>query len=337
MSPLVIWTVLVGASSTIQPPATSLQEYLKRNQFTQEDLEAIESGNPIAKLLEAEAETETRILGVVKIRGNPENYIRRQRDVVKFEKGTGVLQIGLFKSPATAADVAGLTIDPDDIEDLQNCEPGSCDVKLSAPSIQAFATLDWNAPNAALNAQKLAREMIADFMNAYRKGGNESLSAFHDKEKPLLVKRQFEEMIRSRNLPRYFPSLHDFLMDYPAATIPGGEEIFYWSKVDFGLKPVIRLNHLVIYEPKEIEWVRYAVASKMIYTTHYFNTGLEMKFLVVSPDSPGAYYLVSLNQCRSDGLTGLLGAMAAGRIRSKARDGLETYLGALKKNMEDGT
>ena len=35
----------------------------------------------------------------------------------------------------------------------------------------------------------------------------------------------------------------------------------------------------MIYEPKEIEWVRYAVAYKMIYTTHYFNTGLEVKFL----------------------------------------------------------
>ncbi|HXK39224.1 MAG TPA: hypothetical protein VJ837_00075, partial [Candidatus Paceibacterota bacterium] len=206
-----------------------------------------------------------------------------------------------------------------------------------APSIQAFSKLDWNAPNAELNAQKLAREMIADFMNAYRKGGNESLSAFHDKEKPLLVKEQFEGMIGPQNLPKYFPSLHEFLMDYPEATIPEGEEIFYWSKVDFGLKPVIRLNHLVIYEPKEIEWVRYAVASKMIYTTHYFNTGLEMKFLVVSPDSPGAYYLVSLNQSRSDGLTGFIGAMAAGQIRSKARGGSETYLEAVKKIMEGGS
>ncbi len=336
MNPLLILTALVSASSAIQTAATSLPEYLKRNQFTQEDLEAIESGTPIAKLLEAEEETETRILGVVKIRGNPEDYIRRQRDVVNFEKGTGVTQIGLFSDPSTAADVAGLTLDPDDIEDLKSCEPGSCDVKLSDFGIKAFAELDWKAPNAVSNAQKLAREMIADFMNAYRKGGNTSLSAFHDKEKPLLAKEQFEEMIRSRNLPKYFPSLHDFLMDYPAATLPNGQEIFYWSKVDFGLKPVIRVNHLAIYEPKEIEWVRYAVASKMIYTTHYFNTGLEVKFLVVSPDSPGAYYLVSLNQSRSDGLTGFIGAMAAGQIRSKARGGSETYLGAVKKIMEGG-
>jgi len=314
----------------MQPVVTSLPDYLKNNQFTQEELDAIESGKPIAKLVEAEEDTETRILGVVKIRGNPEDYIARQRDIVNFEKGAGVLQIGVFSDPPTAADPAGLTLDPDDIEDLKRCQPGKCDVKLSDPGIEAFRKIDW------ANAEKIARQMIADFLNAYRKGGNESLSEFHDKKKPLLVEEQFEEMVANHDVPEYFPSLHAFLTDYPETSIPGSEEIFYWSKVDFGLKPVIRLNHVVIYQPKEIETVRYAVASKMIYTTHYFNTGLELKFLVVSPNSPEAYYLVSLNQSRSDGLTGFTGAIIGGQIRGKARRGSENYLGAVKRMMEDG-
>jgi hypothetical protein len=321
----------------MQPVVTSLPDYLKRNQFTQEDLDAIESGKPIAKLVEAEEDTETRILGVVKIRGNPEDYIGRQRDIVNFEKGAGVLQIGVFSDPPTAADLAGLTLDPEDIEDLKRCQPGKCDVKLSDPGIEAFRKIDWEADGATTNAERIAKQMIADFLNAYRKGGNESLSAFHDKKKPLLVKEQFEEMVGNHDVPKYFPSLHTFLKDYPKSSIPGSEEIFYWSKVDFGLKPVIRLNHVVIYQPKEAATVRYAVASKMIYTTHYFNTGLELKFLVVSPSSPEAYYLVSLNQSRSDGLTGFAGAIIGGQIRGKAREGSEKYLGAVKRMMEDGT
>ncbi len=72
----------------------------------------------------------------------------------------------------------------------------------------------------------------------------------------------------------------------------------------------------------------------MLYTTHYFNTGLELKFLVVTPESPDAYYLVSLNQSRSDGLTGFTGAIAGGRIREKAREGSEKYLAAVKRIME---
>jgi hypothetical protein len=335
MKSLLIWTALLGAGSTMQPP-TSLPEYLRRNEFSQKDLEAIESGKPIAKLLKVEEDTETRILGVVKIRGNPQDYISRQRDVVNFEKGTGVLQIGLFSDPPTPADVAGLTLDPKDIEDLKKCQPGKCDIKLSDAGIEAFRKLDWQASDAVANAESITREMIADFLSAYRKGGNQALSPLHDKEKPLLVKEQFEQMITTTNVPSYLPSLHSFLRDYPQASLPGGEELFYWSKVSFGLKPVIRLNHVVIYQPQEIEAVRYAVASKMLYTTHYFNTGLELKFLVVSPDSPDSYYMVSLNQSRSDGLTGFTGSVAGGQIRGKAREGSEKYLGAVKRMMEGG-
>jgi hypothetical protein len=72
----------------------------------------------------------------------------------------------------------------------------------------------------------------------------------------------------------------------------------------------------------------------MLYTTHYFNTGLELKFLVASPDSPDTYYLVSLNQSRSDGLTGLTGAIIGGQVRGKAREGSEKYLAAVKGMME---
>jgi hypothetical protein len=334
---LVTMTALLGASSTMQPAVTSLPEYLQKNQFSKADLDAIESGKPIAKLVKVEEDTETRILGVVKIRGNPKDYITRQRDVVNLEKGTGVLQIGLFSDPPAAADLAELTLDRDDVEDLKNCKPGDCDVKLSDPGIEAFRKLDWEAPDAVSNAETIARQMVADFLTAYQKGGNESLGALHDKKKPLLVKEQFEAMIGNQDLPAYFPSLHAFLKDYPEASLPGSEEIFYWSKVDFGLKPVIRLNHVVIYQPKEIETVRYAVASKMIYTNHYFNTGLELKFLVVAPDSPGAYYFVSLNQSRSDGMTGFTGSIAGGQIRGKGREGSEKYLAAVKRIMEGGS
>ncbi|HSF14096.1 MAG TPA: hypothetical protein VLK65_00930 [Vicinamibacteria bacterium] len=331
-----VCAALAGAGSATQPPAISLPEYLRRNQFTQKDLEAIERGAAVAKLVQVEEKTETRILGVVKIRGNPEDYVARQRDIVKFERGTGVLQIGHFRDPATAADLDGLTLDEEDFEDLKNCRPGECDIKLSDSSIEAFRKLDWEAPDVHSTAEQAARRMLADFLNAYRSGGNEALSAFHDKKKPLLVKEQFESMIEMRDLPTYFPSLHAFLKDYPRATIPGSEELFYWSKVDFGLKPVVRLNHVVIYRPKEIEAVPCVIASKMIYTTHYFNTGLELKFLVVSGDSPGSYYLVSMNQSRSDGLTGFIGTFAGGRIRGKAREGSEKYLAAVKKIMEAG-
>jgi hypothetical protein len=72
----------------------------------------------------------------------------------------------------------------------------------------------------------------------------------------------------------------------------------------------------------------------MLYTTHYFNTGVELKFLVQEPDSAGSYYLVIGNRSRSDGLTGFTGAVLGGKIRGKAREGLGSYLAAVKSNLE---
>lgn len=325
---------LSGASSAQTQLASSLPEYLQRHGFSHNELDDIEQGRAVVKLLDSEHDTETQILGVVKIHGRADEFVSRFRDIENFEKGAGVLEIGLFSNPANVADVADLTFDAEDIDDIEKCRPGDCEIKLSDTTIEAFQDFEWSTDHSVAAAETLARQMIVDFINAYRKGGNEALSALHDKKQPVLVKQQFEDMIANPDLIAYFPRLHQFLKDYPAVTIDGAEQLFYWSKVDFGLKPVIRLNHVLIYEPEINDAVRYAVASKMLYTTHYFNTGLELKFLIDARETPDAYYLVSFNQSRSDGLTGFTGALIGGRIRGKAREGSQIYLEAVKRSME---
>jgi hypothetical protein len=270
---------------------------------------------------------------VVKIEGEPDELIESYRDIVQFEAGTGVLQIGRFSEPPRAEDLASLTLEPDDLEDIQDCRPGDCGIKLSDTAMAAFQGVDWDRRDAREEATKLARRMIVEFLESYRSGGNQALGVRHDKKAPLLVARQFEEMMVDPDLPVLFPELLRFLLDYPAASLPRSEQFFYWSKVDFGLKPVIRLNHVAIYRP-EGETVKYVMASKMLYTTHYFNTGVELKFLARNPGDAGSYYLVVANRSRSDGLTGFTGAMLSGKIRGKARDGLESYLRSVKARME---
>jgi hypothetical protein len=118
--------------------------------------------------------------------------VERYRDVVSFEKGTGVLQVGRFSEPPRVEDVSSLTVDQGDIEEVQKCQPGDCAIKMSEVTMKAFRALDWEAEDAAERANRLARRMIVDFLESYREGGNKSLGLFHDKKKPLLVGRQFE-------------------------------------------------------------------------------------------------------------------------------------------------
>ena len=60
----------------------------------------------------------------------------------------------------------------------------------------------------------------------------------------------------------------------------------------------------------------------MIYASHYFWTALELRVLV--PDSargPG-FWFASVNRSRSDGLTGFVGRLIRGKVRSEAEKGM---------------
>jgi hypothetical protein len=291
----------------------------------------------VVKIRKGPEPSETRLMGVVRIQGAPEELVERYRDIVAFESGTGVLQIGRFSEPPRVEDLRSLTFDEEDIEDLKRCRPGDCEIKMSTPMMDAFRQIDWARPDAIERANHLARTMIVDFLESYRSGGNQALGVLHDKQKPLLVRRQFEEMMADPDLPVIFPDLVRFLLEYPSAALPGSEELFYWSKVQFGLKPLIRLSHVVIWQAPGPEPVKWVLASKMLYSTHYFYTGVELKFLAQEEDSPGAYYLVVSNRSRSDGLTGLTGALIGGKIRGEAREGLERYLRSVKSELETGS
>jgi hypothetical protein len=39
-----------------------------------------------------------------------------------------------------------------------------------------------------------------------------------------------------------------FLLEYPGAQLPDATSFLYWHKVNFGLKPTIMINHVVITE-----------------------------------------------------------------------------------------
>lgn len=115
---------------------------------------------------------------------------------------------------------------------------------------------------------------------------------------------------------------------YPKVKLDGGEDIFYWSKVQFGLKPTVRLNHLVLYHNQsdpEFPWV---VASRQILSTHYFQAALELRIILLAPGSDGrsGFYLLTVNRSRNDGMEGALAGLLRRAIRGKALEGTTRFL-----------
>ena len=76
------------------------------------------------------------------------------------------------------------------------------------------------------------------------------------------------------------------------------------------------------------------MASKQLYSSHYFWTALEMRALVPDPSRGPGFWFVSVSRSRSDGLSGFVGRIIRGKVREAARSGLESALTATKARLE---
>jgi hypothetical protein len=134
-------------------------------------------------------------------------------------------------------------------------------------------------------------------------------------------------------LPRLaadLPDLKHYLLEYPKATLVDSTDFLYWQEVQFGLRPTVRINHLVVQERRD----RTIVVSKMLYASHYFWTALEVRVLLPDPARGPGFWLVTVNRSRSDGLSGFTGRVIRSRVRSEVEDGSRAALTATKTRLE---
>jgi hypothetical protein len=327
----------MGMSQTsAREPHTFLESYIG---FTDADLNAMEQGQVVAKVLETNNKAEVAVFGIVWINGSVTTFTKWQKDIEQFEAGDAVQAIKKISEPPKLSDFETMKFPEDDLKALQKCKVGDCPVKGSTAGFTRIQReVDWSAPDAYAQANCLIRQLMLERTQIYMQNGDEGLGEYRDKKRPLFLEKEFDGLLEnSPYLVRYLPEFHRYLDDYPNADLPGSEDFFYWSKVKFGLKPTVRLSHVILF-PYEIEGRKnLAVGSKMLYASHYFHTALELKVLVrdtAKPDAKG-FYLVSLNRSRSDGLTGLFGGIVRSKAQSEAQQGVAAALDAARKALEN--
>jgi hypothetical protein len=307
--------------------------------LTPQQIAAIDAGRPVAKVLPWGGPSEVYVFGAVHIAGSPEAYLGAARDVERLSGTPGYQGIGEIREDATVVDLSALAFDPGDVEALKACREGSCDVQLPSSGIQLFrdGVGDWSRPDAADQANALARQGVLHLVQAYRAGGNQALGEYRDKEHPARVADQFQTMIgRASVLPDVLPELRRYLLDYPNADLAGAESYFYWEKVSFGLKPTIRVNHAVIYRGRAQARDFGVVAIKQLYATHYFHTALDLSVCVDdgAGSAPHGFYLLTLKGSQQDGLTGVKGSLLRKVVIDKTRSSLEKALASIKRSVE---
>lgn len=318
--------------------AAALRTFVAREfGATPPQLDRLKTGEPFVTVLTGSVDREVAVAGAIRISGPARRTVDVLRDVERLERGKGFLHTQRLSEPPLLRDFDALRVSADDLTALRKCQPGRCDIKLGRGVFDLLARLDWRAPDLSERVNQLARQTAFEYLTAYRRGGNAELAVYADKDRPTFVAAEFADLVRrSSRLPNVLPELATYLLEYPrAARSPAVEDIFYWSEVDFGLKPVFRINHLVIHEAAGTPGPRYAVVTKQLYANHYFHAGLEVRALVDDTESNGAaHYLVVLNVARSDGLTGLFGGLVKGKVQGASRDGLQRALVATKARVE---
>ena len=330
--------IAAAVTAPAQPADRRPLEIFATMGLTPKEVAAIDEGRPVAKVVSWGGPSEVYVFGAVSVNGSPDAYLRIARNVNGLARVDGYLGIGELPANATVADLARLTLEPDDRKALKNCREGACDLQLPAGSIQRFReSIDWSHAGAADEADALARVMLIELLDAYRRGGNDALGVYRDKAHPARVAEQFATMVgRASALPDVLPELRRYLLDYPAAPLEAADSFTYWEKVNFGMKPTIRLNHGVIYRSRARGRDISAVAIKQLYATHYFHTALDVSVCVGKAADPDrrAFYLLTLKGSEQDGLTGAKGSILRKVVVDKTRSSLEGALASIKKSIE---
>jgi hypothetical protein len=303
-----------------------------------DQISAIQAGKAVARILDSRTPDEVFVFGAVYVHSTPEAYLKLASNVDSLRKLPSYLAIHKFSEPPQLADLDGLELEADDIRALRKCKTGDCEVQLPNDAIEEFhRSVDWSTGDAAKQVDRLAREMVLEALLRYQHGGNAALGTYRDKNHPAAVADAFQSLLnRSSALPAYLPDLDSYLLDYPNAQSENMKSDFYWEKVNFGLKPTIRVIQAIVYRGASATDPAYAVALKQLYSSHYFETALDITVCVRDDENQkhAGFYLITLKGSQQAGLTGLKGGIVRKVAVDKTRSSLEKALAAVKQKLE---
>jgi hypothetical protein len=302
---MIAWLSLGVALMQSPAPPPALARFLQQSiGLDAAQLAAMERGEAVVKVLDTRDRRDVALFGIVTADVTREAYVRRARDFQNSLRTATRARFGIFSNPASAADVAAVTIAERDVKDMRDCKPGDCVVKLPATDMQRIQQqVNWSARPADVQAQidAYARRRLVEYVTDYRTRGDSAMAVYDDRG--TLNVRSSEAfaalLTESPFLYEQVPSLTRYLSSYPRSTLPDATEIVFWSEdVMPRLRPILSVTHLVVYTPQEQPTMA-VIAAKQIYANHYFETALDLTGVV---DRPGGLYLLVLRRYRFDNM-----------------------------------
>jgi hypothetical protein len=129
--------VCLGASTALaQRSLAEFQQVLREKASIDEPgFAELQLNQPVVRLVPTTDKSEVAVTGVVNTNASADEFLRQYRDSMVRKNNAAILAIGSFSREPSLADLADLTLETDDIDDLKECVVGDCQIKLSAPMI----------------------------------------------------------------------------------------------------------------------------------------------------------------------------------------------------------
>ncbi len=330
---VVMLTTLCGFAQTHRPVAVFFRDDIG---LSESQISDIRNGQAVVKAMPSRTSAEFFLFGAIYINASPEKYVELLHDFDRYRTLPSYLALGTFSDPPRPADVNDLALDNDDIKSLKNCKPGDCLIQMPATSIQELQqTIDWTAPNASEQVNQLLRTTALKFLVTYQHDGNKMLGTYNDKRDPTDIAKQFAYILSySQALPARLPNFYNYLLSYPDARPADVEDTFYWEKVKFGLKPTLRIVQLTTMLGKPDDDIAYAIAEKQLYSSHYFQTALDLSFCIRGEGPDPGFYLIMAMGSEQAGLTGLKGSIVRKVAQGRSVSNLQNALTNIRDTLE---
>ncbi len=303
--------------------------------FEETDFAALQQGETVVKVLPVLDKREVAVSGLVTLQVPAEVFLQSFRESMFRKSNPAILEIGGFSSQPSLDDLKDLTLESHDIEDLKKCVVGDCQLKLSAKMIERFQKeIDWEAPDYNSQVTQLLKVMLLDYVRDYLARGDVALIEYNDKSKIVrLAEEQRALKTGSSYIYDVLANFPQYVRGFPKPKLTDVENALVWSKVKFGLKPVIAINHITIYRNENEAGPQILIASRQIYANHYFDSSLGLTAFINIPDASPASYLFYENRSRADALEGVFGELRRRIVENRAVDSLKGILEQSKVNL----
>jgi hypothetical protein len=302
--------------------------------LTAEERKRLDSGGNIARVVPAQ-EHDVAVFAAVPVNVGGDRLVAWVRRIEALKKTSYVLAIRRVSAPIRLEDFDSLTVESGDLDDIRNCRPGKCALKLTAVEIESLqAVIQQHGTAWKPAVERAFRQIVFERIKTYGEKGHDGFAEVRDVSAAHSPAHAFAGILqRSDFLTRQLPQLAEHL-GRPPSQSPAIESFIYWSKELFSRKTVISATQVSIVRPDREGLPEVVIASKQIFATHYMDASLGITAIV--RDGPSKRYLTYLNRSDVDVVGGFFGGLVRSILQRRLRNEAPGILIGLRERLESG-